>query len=270
MQVGLGFDGARFKAEMERRILELRRAQRFAVNTLAFAGLRAVKAEVDRVFDRPTPWVRNGFRAVKVGQLLTSSAATAEDDRAAAVASDTGTGEVVAYVDWKAGSAVDGEGAKSIPAEKILAAQIAGGPRRLKRFERALVAIGAMPEGVIAVPARGARLDRYGNLSGGMIGKILSDLRAYTRGGQYQNRAAGTEGRFFAIPAQTNRIRIPAGIYEHRKSKRGRPKLIIAFVKPGTYAPRFDPVAVVKRTVEQETPAVWAAESARLQARWGS
>jgi hypothetical protein len=76
---------------------------------------------------------------------------------------------------------------KGIPATKFLAPQIAGGERRLKRFERALRAVGHLPEDYRAVPASGAQLDAYGNIKPSQLVQILSYLRAFPEAGYRAN-----------------------------------------------------------------------------------
>ncbi len=61
--------------------------------------------------------------------------------------------------------------------EHYLLPQIEGGARQLKRFEERLVRTGYMQPSERAVPAAGARLDQYGNMSRGQINQILSQLR---------------------------------------------------------------------------------------------
>ncbi len=59
----------------------------------------------------------------------------------------------------------------------FLKPHIFGGTRRLKRFESLLIRAGAMPAGMRAVPGRFAKLDAFGNLPGGYVRQILSQLR---------------------------------------------------------------------------------------------
>lgn len=71
------------------------------------------------------------------------------------------------------------ESFKAVPPIKWLAPQIYGGTRALKRFEQRLVTAGAMPSGYFAVPASGADMDSFGNMSKGEIVRMLSDLQAH-------------------------------------------------------------------------------------------
>ncbi|MEK6530990.1 MAG: hypothetical protein AABZ23_00680 [Deltaproteobacteria bacterium] len=97
------------------------------------------------VFDRPTPWTLSSL-SVKPATVNNLNAHVWVKDKAA----------------------------KGTPAVKYLWPEVHGGGRRLKRFERALKHKGLLPEGYYAVPRRELRLDRYGNISGPMMGKIMS------------------------------------------------------------------------------------------------
>lgn len=61
--------------------------------------------------------------------------------------------------------------------------EIGGGTRPQKGFERMLQRMGVMRPNEVAVPALGAAMDAYGNMSRGQIVKILSQLRAFTTAG---------------------------------------------------------------------------------------
>lgn len=263
MQVGLAFDGAAFKAEMEKRIAALRKAQRFAVNTLAFGALRDVQAEMDRVFDRPTPWIRRSMRVIKAGGV---DAEIAGRDRQ----------DAEAVIDWKGPESMGaGQDQKGRPGADTLRPQIEGGGRDLKRFERLLQSAGILPQGMVAVPARFAELDRYGNYRRAALVKIISALRAFGEQGFTANKSRERKSRgvrrredYFAIRGYSNSIKLKPGIYL-RGQKGRRPQMVMAFVKAPNYKPRLNPRRVIEESVRANAPAVWAAEAARLQARWG-
>ncbi|MBF0304194.1 MAG: hypothetical protein HQL41_00900 [Alphaproteobacteria bacterium] len=67
---------------------------------------------------------------------------------------------------------------KGTPAAKYLFPGVYGGPRRVKRFERAFRHHDILPAGMMAMPGEEATMDRHGNMSAGQIVKILSYLRA--------------------------------------------------------------------------------------------
>lgn len=69
----------------------------------------------------------------------------------------------------------DAMGSGAAPAD-YLAQHEYGGGRLVKKFERALIASGAMPSGYITVPGRGAGRDGYGNVSRATIIAVISQL----------------------------------------------------------------------------------------------
>lgn len=74
------------------------------------------------------------------------------------------------------------EATKGTAPVKFLAPSVYGGHRRVKRFERALRATGAIKGTELAIPASGAKLDSYGNVSAGTIVQMLSNLGANPSG----------------------------------------------------------------------------------------
>lgn len=234
---------SRLKLDLARERDRYIRVGRRVAYELAHRSVDAIKADMRTTFDRPTPWVLNG---VYVAPLRDENSAT---------------------VDWKPGSA------GSIPAEKILQAQIEGGRRRPKRFERLLAAVGILPPGYIAVPGANIRLDAYGNVSGAQITQMLSGLQAFGEVGYLanQNRTreaarmarAQAKGKaykarraprlFFAI--QPGHPSLPPGIY--RKLRHGGHILLMAFVATHNYRARFAPARIVRETVARQAAEVW-------------
>ena len=153
---------------------------------------------------------------------------------------------------------------KAVPASKFLAPQITGGGRPLKRFERALRSVGALPSNMYVVPGEAARLDAYGNMSPGQIVQMLSYFRAFPEVGY---RANITEKRKLSL-AKGNRKRYgiayfvgrpgggPLGIWQreiHGLGSRIRPVMI--FVSRAYYEARFDFAGVAQKIIERELPA---------------
>lgn len=64
---------------------------------------------------------------------------------------------------------------------------IEGGERKMKRFERRLQMLGYMRADERAVPGQGVQLDTYGNISRGLIVKILSQLKTAVVQGDFSN-----------------------------------------------------------------------------------
>lgn len=233
MRMQVAFDTARFRTGLLMEAGQMARTARRAVNELAWRAREDIKAEMDSVFDRPTPWVKNGVMIVPA----------------------IGEGNV-AELYWKPGSV------GAVPAGNILRAQIAGGARRVKRFEKALRAAGVLPDGMFATWASGAPLDRFGNLTGARIVKILADLRAFAEVGFQANRRADGKSRgklrdlkYFAVRGTKPGVKLRAGIYEARK--RGNPKLVIAFVKAPAYRARFAPARIARDSIARNRAQVW-------------
>lgn len=79
-----------------------------------------------------------------------------------------------------------------IPADAYLQQAVQGGARPHKRFEKSLIAQGLMKAGQYAVPNAGL-LNQYGNVSRGVMTRILSGLGAAEGGRGYQSNATGSK-----------------------------------------------------------------------------
>jgi len=146
------------------------------------------------------------------------------------------------------------------PAAKILLAEIDGGSRRLKGYEIALRAAGALPDGYYTVPGEAATIDQYGNIAPSQIRQILSFFRAnrdvgYTSNSTDKTRAKlakSTKGRR-GISYFSGRVgQSPLGIWMKVYSNFGtavRPILI--FVRDVNYRPIYDFDYVAKLAHEQ-------------------
>lgn len=229
-------------AEMDRAVAEwgegMRRAveiagQRAVVKT-GYKVLEAEKAEMERVFDRPTRWTLNAFR-VQINR-----------------------GEMSAEVKPKDGF--------WYRADNFLNTQIVGGDRKTKAFERALQGRGILPPGWYAVPGQKAKLDANGNMSVGEIKQILSWFGGAERSaGSTQNMTEATRARrrkgtktkrgfeyFAVIPGRLQRGRLHPGIYRRTFFGFGAAiEPILIFVQSVGYKPRFDFYGVGQRVVRE-------------------
>lgn len=161
-----------------------------------------------RVFDRPTRFTLNA---------LSVRPATKRELQA-----------VVAFKD----------GFGSVPAWRYLGPEVDGGPRVKKGFERALERAGLLRADEFCVPARGAPLDAYGNLSGSLITQMLSGLGANpdplsntTTKSKKRNPRRGT---YFVLRGVKG---APNGIYRRTGGKALQPLLL--FVGQPRYRKRF-------------------------------
>jgi hypothetical protein len=178
-----------------------------------------VREAIQTVFDRPTPYtVRSTF-------LRPATKARLE-----------------AHVGIK------DEAVKGIAPIKYLAAQIYGGSRNDKRSEKLLRSFGILADGYSIVPGQGLKLDRYGNISRGIIQRILSQLKANhdsyaneTVASRKRKRAtAQPQARYFAIPVGSNTSRLAPGIYARFGFSSGSAiKPILMFVKTPRYKARL-------------------------------
>lgn len=97
-----------------------------------------------------------------------------------------------------------------------------GGSRLVKKFERALIASGAMPKGYITVPGRGADQNGYGNVSRGIITAVISQLgqdfspgyqRTISKNAAKRAKSQARHGkRYFVMPVG-NQSGVNPGIY---------------------------------------------------------
>ncbi len=197
-----------------------------ALTRAAIDARNETRNAMGSIFDRPTPYTLNSLQAIPATRKNPASA-----------------------VEFRLFSG------KGTPAPEYLLPQVDGGPRRLKRHERALQSAGFLPNGWFAVPGEEAQLDAYGNMKRGQIVKILSHLRAFGSAGSNLNRSRTTksrgvrrkEGYFPAKPG--NREGLPPGIYQ-RDGADARPVLIFVARAPA-YQPRFRFHAIVQATVRR-------------------
>lgn len=129
------------------------------------------------------------------------------------------------------------------PAE-YLQPQEWGGSRSVKKFERALIASGAMPAGYITVPGEGAARDANGNVSRAQLIAVLNQLgRDFTPG--YQRTISKAASKRLATAAKHGRryivvkpgARISAGIYERQADR--RLTMVLAFKRDVHYSRRL-------------------------------
>lgn len=160
------------------------------------------------VFDRPTRYTLNSLRVLKART----------------------TGELVAGVYFK-------DAARR--RKHYLMPQVEGGPRAHKPFEYWLIQRGIMASNEYAVPASGLKLDAFGNVPGGTITMILSQLAAGPDAFQWETarsrkRAGASRARYF-VPQPGSNLR--RGIWR-RKGKAAIEPVFI-FVASVAYTKRY-------------------------------
>lgn len=171
-----------------------------ALNIIGKRAREDIRAEMPRVFDRPNAYTLNSLRVRESTRETLTVRIQVKTD-----APNNGT----------------------LP-EDYLLPSVLGGGRKEKRFERNLRYAGILREGWRAVPATGAKLDRFGNLPKGEIQKILTAVKASFD--PAQNRSTSARSRRNAKRAPyfvggLDRVSIVAG--EQRVTR--------ASIAPGIY-----------------------------------
>lgn len=151
-------------------------------------------------------------------------------------------------------------GGKGTPAGKYLLPQVFGGVRPLKRFEKALQSIGVLPRDHIAVPASGATMDSYGNMSRGQIVQILSYFKAF---GEQGYRANMTDKRRKSLSSGVKKSsgisyfvsdgsKFAAGIWARHHFSRGTAlKPVLMFVAYPAYEKALDFFYAMEKSAEK-------------------
>lgn len=203
-----------------------------ASNAVAFEIRERWKRTAPKVFDRPAPLTTNAAMYRK---------ATRADPFAEVFIRD--------------------EAFKGTPPAKYLVAEVEGGERRKKGFERLLQSRGLMSPREFAVMGRGARPDRFGNVPAGQITRLLSHLGAQRD--HYQNKTeASTKrrrskkqrgGEYFVVTKRRGKLR--PGIYERVNTGFGSAvRSIFIFTNRATYSPRYDIFGMATDTWQKLMP----------------
>lgn len=222
-----------------------------ALNDIAFKVRDDLHAEMGRVFDRPTPWIRRFW----VGKRATPKS-------------------LEAWIYPR------DAGGKSVDPSKVLHAEVFGGNRRLKRAERALQRAGLLPQGLTMVPGKAAPLDAHGNVPGPFIVRLLSYFQAFGQQGYRANtkdkgrkrlaKRGLSEGGFkkingveyFVSFGNMRTLRggakqhLHAGIWSRTGTHGSDLKNIFMFVRQRPYQIRLPAQAVVEATVQREMPSL--------------
>jgi hypothetical protein len=211
-----------------------------ALNKTAKEIWEAEKAEMQRAFDRPTPYT---------GASIRYRQATKTSLRASVDHFDFG---------------------KGTPPRKYLEPQILGGDRNLKRSEVALRTFGILPNGMFTVPGSAAKIDAYGNMDPGQIRQILSYFQsAEMYAGYTSNMTARTKARlakgskkkgtrgyeyFVASRSNSRTQHLAPGIYQRFSfgSMGSSIKPVLMFVKRPRYSKRYNFYDVARKIIDQQ------------------
>lgn len=212
-----------------------------AINDTAFQVRREMQAEFGRVFDRVTPYLlKSAYVQMATPEQLTARIAPNNQ----------------------------GNRAAGVDSQKILQAEVFGGPRRDKRSEVLLRQVGILPSGYMTAipkePYPGSD-DGRGNLRGAFLRQVISYLEANPEQGAKPNMTAKQKGRVHKGTAkQAGRryivsqgsghgraFHLQAGIWAVLGDGSGiRPVLI--FIRAPTYKPRLSMEAIAKAADVQD------------------
>lgn len=199
-----------------------------ALNETAKEAKAMVRAEMESVFDRPTPWVLNSLRIKYANKR-----------------------NLVAELAFK-----DFNG---VSTRSMLEPQVDGGSRRFKAMEAILKSGGYVPKGWNVVPGAAAALDQYGNIVRSQVSQVMSMLAMLgpmspaQRARKAELAAGGTKRnqfgfQYFIIPAGAGSSRLQPGVYKRFASGL---KPILIFVRPAKYQKRLDFFGLVERKVNE-------------------
>jgi len=232
IRIGVDPDNAfgRQLTELEQSQLPYAASQ--AANKVAYEIRERWKRQALRVFDRPTPLTVNAAMYRKATKAQPYAEIFIRD-----------------------------EAFKGTPPAKYLLAEVDGGQRRRKGFERLLQSRGLLSPTQFAVMGRGARANQFGNVPAGQVTKILSQLGAQRD--RYQNQTptsmkrrrtkAPTGGEYFVLTRRRGRLR--PGIYERITTGWGSAvRSIFIFTNSATYTPRYDIFGMAEDTWRRLMP----------------
>ena len=228
-------------------------AARRAINETAKKVVEEERREIASAFKGPTPRTLNSVKVF--------SGAKKDGPLEVVVGIDDGGGNRPFSARGKKGT---------IPPSKYLLAQIVGGTRAPKRFEKALIAIGAMNQGDSAIFAkRSEALDAYGNISGAKLNQIITYFRTVKVDG-YGGRMSKSRkmkmmrGELKGMRWGMSYFRgglgtgLPDGIWERHypSGTAGKSFIrpILIYVRGTSYTIKFRFREIAERVVEREWP----------------
>lgn len=194
-----------------------------ALNRTAKLAEEGIKAELRRVLDKPKPYTLGGtFVANSTKRNLTA---------------------IVGLKD----KATSGRAAGV-----YLRPLVTGIPRQQTGWEKALEAIGALPRGMRAVPADGAKLDRFGNMDKRQVTEIMGALRTRMRSYKGRGKRVYAAGYFVATPTARATAHLEPGIYT-RIERAGDSviKPVVVFVDRARYTQTIRLATTVQKSVTQ-------------------
>lgn len=239
MQINITTNFTQVQAALQKAASQVPFALATAMNKTAIKAKDAVRNEMPKVFDRPTPWVLNSLR-VKFATKTNLQAELAYKDRNSVESS-----------------------------RSMIEPHVFTGKRHFKAMEARLMNIGLIPAGWNAVPGAAAKLDANGNMGRGQISQLLNVLGAYTEAG-YNKANDKTSARLakgrakknvYGFVYWVNKVgstkarHLPPGVYQRVITAFGTSlKPVLIFVKQANYKKRLDFFGVAQAVIDKEFP----------------
>jgi len=181
-----------------------------------------LRNEMEKVFDRPVPYLLRSLNIRSPGYSKWSAAASRDS-----------LGVIVGFETFGTNNA-----------NELLKPQVFGGSRPMKRSEQHLASYW--------VPGKALPLNQYGNPSGPKIVQILSALRAFPEGGYSMNRPkqlslslgkrTKTPKNYIVVRSESKQ-KLRPGVYEKLAS--GKLKPMLMFIQSPTYHKRFKFLVII-------------------------
>lgn len=200
-------------------------AQAVALNRTAKVVKESLVSEMKSAFDRPTRFTLNSLRTIPATKSKPQAKVWVKDGAS-----------------------------KSRSPTAWLLPEVHGGDRNDKGFERALRGVDAGLAGRWTAAGDDAKLDAHGNLSRGVLQKILSSLGAQRD--QYTNstdsrRSAGNKKRFFVI-RRGERVLGIAERVGYGPGSRNSIRMVVGYTRKPKYSRRLDFYGVAGRVVNAQ------------------
>lgn len=195
-----------------------------ALNETAKIVQREVVSELQKRFDRPTPYVLKSI-FIKYSKKNSLRAEVFLRERMA--------------------------GNNSSSLAEILEHQFKGGPRIRTRLEKALSRAGLIANNEYVAPGAGAKLDRYGNISRGQLKQLLSQILSSTN----QSTKQGVKRSGYMFWSRGDNL--PRGAYI-LQGKSVKPLLMV--VNQPRYKKRIDMDVIATRVVQRDFDAIFSRE----------
>lgn len=186
-------------------------ATAIALNNTAKAVEEAIKKEMPKAFDNPTPWTLNSLRVQRARKN-----------------------------ELKAVVAVKDMAARGNPALFWMGPEVHGGGRGDKRAEKALKKAGLLPSSRHVVPGREAALNRFGNMTKSSIVKAVQGAQAAE-----QKQPQDGRTKYFVMRKGSQPIGIAARFNKQRMG------MVLAFVRASRYQSRLDYYGIGQKTVRR-------------------